>query len=710
MYARRGLKHTPAPGALWFAEFQAHALADAIKILSPSKDSENIGTEIELLRECDSSHVVAYHGAFHHRRDHCLWIVMECCEGSVLDVMEATGLCLTERQLSAVVAAALDGLYFLHRRQIMHRDVKCGNILLTRAGGVKLSDFGVATRLSSTLSARHTLVGTARWMAPEVCCTIAPHLAQRVMGSAGTGYNKKADIWSLGIAAIEMGEGAPPLGEATAFSALFFIPNNPPPTLSEPGRWSPAFAKFLARALVKAPAERATADELLLDPFISEYGRGAQQAHEVQRLVDAAATPLEEVRAARRPLDPRIQRVASVLLALGGEGEGGVGGGGVGGGSGVGCGSGGGGAVGGSGANSGAWAPSDLGGTIVINDGSAGHLPGVMQAVGSAITAGPVGVGGSVSRDGSGRPRASPPACAPEHAWACTPACAPAYAPAVAAINPSALALGGAGGGVEAGCATGGPLTRARAVGCPATRHGAAGAPASSLDDDDWSEDLEGLSSSSEGHPVEEEAPTDVAASIAAATSTPRPRAHRAARARGGVAFDGAIALLDQVASVPASSSAGQASSGTLIVREGTAASAEGSSRTQQLLALPAGLRSLLHRLTYAPRGASATAAGGAIADTATSADGESSSRRASGGGGRAAARNQRARVRPLRARSPASARQSIESELATLERQRLRELQEVQRRFSRREEVLRLEALRHGVPATSGHAGVSDS
>ena len=127
----------------------------AIKILPASSDGLAIAKEVELLRACrvrlpgselgpfafrhalltpdfdpwfeQSDHVVSYHGAALHETSGNLWILMECCEGSIFDVMAATKRCLTERQISAVVAACLDGLLFLHRRQIMHRDIKAAN-------------------------------------------------------------------------------------------------------------------------------------------------------------------------------------------------------------------------------------------------------------------------------------------------------------------------------------------------------------------------------------------------------------------------------------------------------------------------------------------------------------------------------------------------------------------------------------------------------
>ena len=267
----------------------------AIKVLPPSESCMEMAKEIELLRSCRSSHIVSYVGAALHASGQ-LWILMECCEGSVLDIMTATQMCLSERQISAVVAAVLDGLLFLHRRNIMHRDVKCGNILCTRNGGIKLADFGVATRLSSSFSARHTLVGTAPWLAPEVVVGTSSLLARQAGLPAGCGYGKKADVWSLGITVIEMGDGQPPLGGASPHAALFFIPSQPAPTMAEPSRWSPSMRSFLARALVKAPQERASVGELLLEGFVAEFGRSNQQSGELHRLIYAALPMLSKMR------------------------------------------------------------------------------------------------------------------------------------------------------------------------------------------------------------------------------------------------------------------------------------------------------------------------------------------------------------------------------------------------------------------------------
>ena len=274
----------------------------AIKMLPASTDGISMAKEVELLRACSSDHIVQYHGAALHDKNGELWILMECCEGSILDVMAATKRCLTERQMSAVLAAVLDGLLFLHRRHIMHRDLKAANVLLTRQGAIKLADFGVATRMTSSISARHTLVGTAPWLAPEVVVGTSALLALQAGLPPGVGYGKKADVWSLGITVLEMGEGNAPLSGATPHAALFFIPVHPAPTFEKPELWSPGLRSFLARALVKLPSDRASVNELLLEPFIAEFGRSNQQNGELQRLAYAA---LPELAGARREAEQR---------------------------------------------------------------------------------------------------------------------------------------------------------------------------------------------------------------------------------------------------------------------------------------------------------------------------------------------------------------------------------------------------------------------
>lgn len=119
----------------------------------------------------------------------------------------------------------------------MYRDLKAGNILLSTDGKAKLADFGVSAQLNNTLSKRKTVIGTPFWMAPEVI--------------QESSYDGKADVWSLGITAIEMAEGMPPHFNVHPMRAIFLIPSKPPPKLTEPSKWSNEFNDFIKCCLVK---------------------------------------------------------------------------------------------------------------------------------------------------------------------------------------------------------------------------------------------------------------------------------------------------------------------------------------------------------------------------------------------------------------------------------------------------------------------------
>lgn len=177
-----------------------------------------------------------------------------CGAGSVSDIMRLRRKTLTEDEVSAVLKDTVMGLSYLHSMKKIHRDIKAGNILLNMEGRAKLADFGVAGQLTDTMAKRNTVIGTPFWMAPE--------LIQEI------GYDTKADIWSLGITAIEMAEGKPPHAEIHPMRAIFMIPTKPPPTLKIPDEWSPALNDFIAHCLVKNPEERAVADDLLKHEFL----------------------------------------------------------------------------------------------------------------------------------------------------------------------------------------------------------------------------------------------------------------------------------------------------------------------------------------------------------------------------------------------------------------------------------------------------------
>ncbi|XP_014874268.1 mitogen-activated protein kinase kinase kinase kinase 4-like isoform X2 [Poecilia latipinna] len=246
----------------------------AIKVMEVTEEEEEeIKLEINMLKSYSHHRNIAtYYGAFIKKgpagQDHQLWLVMEYCgAGSVTDLVKKTkGNCLKEDWIAYICREVLRGLSHLHSHHVIHRDIKGQNVLLTENAEVKLVDFGVSAQLDKTIGRRNTFIGTPYWMAPEViACDENPDAT----------YDYRSDLWSLGITALEMAEGAPPLCDMHPMRALFLIPRNPAPRLKSK-KWSKRFLSFIDSCLVKNHIHRPATDALLKHAFIRDLANERQ--------------------------------------------------------------------------------------------------------------------------------------------------------------------------------------------------------------------------------------------------------------------------------------------------------------------------------------------------------------------------------------------------------------------------------------------------
>uniref|UniRef100_A0A8C5WCD4 Mitogen-activated protein kinase kinase kinase kinase n=1 Tax=Leptobrachium leishanense TaxID=445787 RepID=A0A8C5WCD4_9ANUR len=225
----------------------------AVKIikLEPGDDFSLIQQEIVMVKECKHTNIVAYFGSYLSREK--LWICMEYCGGgSLQDIYHGTE---TRKYFNPLS----DGLGYLHIKGKMHRDIK-------------VTDFGVAAKITATIAKRKSFIGTPYWMAPEVAAV-----------EKNGGYNQLCDIWAVGITAIELGELQPPMFDLHPMRALFLMSksNFQPPKLKEKMKWSPVFHNFVKVSLTKNPKKRPTAERLLTHAFVAQEGLSRVMALEL---------------------------------------------------------------------------------------------------------------------------------------------------------------------------------------------------------------------------------------------------------------------------------------------------------------------------------------------------------------------------------------------------------------------------------------------
>jgi serine/threonine protein kinase len=231
-----------------------------------------IQMEVDLLKNLSHPNIVQYIETI--RDSDFLHIVLEFMEnGSLSDIMKKFDN-FPETLASFYIAQVLQGLDYLHKQGVIHRDIKGANILTTKDGCVKLADFGVAMKLSDTESPENSVVGTPYWMAPEIIEMSPPTPA--------------CDIWSVGCTVVELLGGKPPYFDLPAMSALFRIVQDDHPPL--PSGISESATDFLLQCFKKEPSFRKGADELLKHPWIRGSNKDTTKASSPSKTTASTAT------------------------------------------------------------------------------------------------------------------------------------------------------------------------------------------------------------------------------------------------------------------------------------------------------------------------------------------------------------------------------------------------------------------------------------
>ena len=247
----------------------------AIKIIDYSKNNnrennniinynyQSIQQETSLMKLVyESNYVVKYYGSYFSRKSNTLWLILEyCASGSIIDLMLSMNRTFNEIEVATIIEMVLKGLVDIHKKNLIHRDIKGANILLSEDGTAKIADFGVGVHLINEKN-RNSKKGSPYWMSPQVALNLD--------------YDTKTDIWSLGITCIEMIEGEPPYSNLKPRCVIEKIGKSPPKAdeLIDSHYHTYEFINFVKKCLEINPNKRPSAKELLNHSFIINYSKG----------------------------------------------------------------------------------------------------------------------------------------------------------------------------------------------------------------------------------------------------------------------------------------------------------------------------------------------------------------------------------------------------------------------------------------------------
>lgn len=253
-----------ATATVWKASIDDHIVALKTVSLAGVKDRvalrRVLAAEVDMMKHFRHPNVIRYYGQFYSKREQEMQIVLEFVEGGSISKLLQLQKRFTEEFSARVLLQCLQGLSYLHQNNIIHRDFKPDNVLISRqTGKVKLIDFGAATKVLEIKTMRRSTVGTPWYTAPEVI--------------NGEEYEYSADIWSLGCTLIEFVTGSPPYSELNAVAALFKMAEQTPPI---PEDLSPDCHSFLDSCLQRVAKSRPKADELLNTPFVTTHNAGKE--------------------------------------------------------------------------------------------------------------------------------------------------------------------------------------------------------------------------------------------------------------------------------------------------------------------------------------------------------------------------------------------------------------------------------------------------